>query len=100
MFEQTSPGGGRDRLENEALREEVHRFVKREYRDLRSGFQIRLCSAAMRWKQACVAPVSCLKSVEGCQPAHRWICLRIAIDLAPEKLQFVLDALLRDFDPP
>ena len=31
MFEQTSLGGGEERLRNEALREEVHRFVDWEY---------------------------------------------------------------------
>ncbi|PYE33938.1 hypothetical protein C8J35_110114 [Rhizobium sp. PP-F2F-G38] len=48
MFEQTSLGGGVERLRNEALREEVHRFVGSEYTDFGDISQRRLCSAAMR----------------------------------------------------
>jgi hypothetical protein len=48
LFLQTSLGGGVGRLNHEALREEVHRFVEIDYTEILVDFEALCCSAVMR----------------------------------------------------
>ena len=63
---QTSLGGGVGRLNHEALREEVHRFVENNHTMIAVSFYVFCCNAAMHKVQGLIAYVRTQR-----RPPHR-----------------------------